>query len=272
MTLKPAGSWEWFSTRTSSTIRPRLCYRRAHLLDAQSFRWLYYLGWVQAAQGRHEDAVANLRGALALKPDDVPAQLRLAESLLAIGQWEESRGIYQAISARASRERRRPLRCRAGCRPLARCLTAAVSRLPPGRATCFPQYGAAHYALAMVYRKLGRDERIIGSSSRSTSRTRHVGPTVGRPAAARGRADSTCGSVAHIRRGADLERAGQIDEAIAEQTGSAARGSKGRAGAHQPHRALWPVGSVRSGPSTTGLRSPSIPTRPIFTTTTACSS
>ena len=31
-----------------------ICYRRAQHLDSRSFRWLFYLGWVQAAQGRHE--------------------------------------------------------------------------------------------------------------------------------------------------------------------------------------------------------------------------
>ena len=33
-----------------------------------------------------------------MKADYVPAQLKLADSLLAIGKWDESRDIYQAIS------------------------------------------------------------------------------------------------------------------------------------------------------------------------------
>ena len=44
-----------------------VCYRRAHLLDLRSFRWLYYLGWVQEAQGRHEKAAASLGGAVWLE-------------------------------------------------------------------------------------------------------------------------------------------------------------------------------------------------------------
>ncbi len=43
------------------------CYRRAHLLDVRSFRWLYLLGWVQEAQGRHEEAAASLGGAVRIE-------------------------------------------------------------------------------------------------------------------------------------------------------------------------------------------------------------
>src|SRR5271169_5555477 len=32
------------------------CYERAHQLDAAEFKWLYYLGSLQAKQGDHNDA------------------------------------------------------------------------------------------------------------------------------------------------------------------------------------------------------------------------
>src|SRR4051812_3817465 len=75
-----------------------LCYRRAQLLDSESFRWRFYLGWVQAAQGRHEDAVRTLADALRMHPGYVPAQLKLAESLLAIGKLQESGEVYHAVT------------------------------------------------------------------------------------------------------------------------------------------------------------------------------
>src|SRR3954454_22998852 len=75
-----------------------LCYRRAQQLDPQSFRWRFYLGWVQAAQGRHEDAALTLADALRMHPGYVPAQLKLAASLLAIGKWQESGQVYRAVS------------------------------------------------------------------------------------------------------------------------------------------------------------------------------
>ena len=56
-------------------------YQRAHRLDPGSFRWLYLLGWVQEAQGRHEKAAASLGNAVWLKMDDLPSRhLRTYES------------------------------------------------------------------------------------------------------------------------------------------------------------------------------------------------
>src|SRR6478752_536873 len=76
-----------------------LCYRSAQQLDPQSFRWRFYLGWVQAVQGRHEDAALTLADALRMHPGYVPAQLKLAGSLLALGRWQESGEVYQAVIA-----------------------------------------------------------------------------------------------------------------------------------------------------------------------------
>jgi tetratricopeptide (TPR) repeat protein len=190
-----------------------VCYRRAHLLQPRSFRWLYHLGWVQAAQGHHEDAVATLAAALRSKPDDLPSQLRLAESLIAIGQWNESRRIAE------STVREHPDNAEARY-DLARALAgagdvAAANASYEKACDLFPQYGAAHYALGMSYRKLGRDDE-----SRQHFALYEQNKTTVPPLEDPLRREVTAlnlGSVAHIRRGADLERVGRIDEAIAEQ-------------------------------------------------------
>jgi tetratricopeptide (TPR) repeat protein len=188
------------------------CYRRAHLLDAKSFRWLYYLGSVQAAQGRHEDAAASLRGALALKPDDVPAQLRLAESLLTAGQLDEAgRAAELVVHAQAGNaEAHYHLGRVAAARSD---LTTAVVEFSKA-CDLFPSYGAAHYALAMAYRTLGRTE---DARQHFALYEQHKGtvPPLDDPL----RREVTAlnlGSVAHIRRAADLDRAGRTGEAIAE--------------------------------------------------------
>ena len=130
-----------------------ICYRRAHLLDPGSFRWLFYLGWVLADQGRHQDAVLMLGDALRMKSDYVPAQLKLAESLLAIGKWDEGRDIYHVVSkahpesAAAYYGLGRVYATRGDLRAAA---TAYLKSLE-----LFPSYGAAHYALALAYRQLG---------------------------------------------------------------------------------------------------------------------
>ncbi len=210
------------------------CYRRAHLLDVRSFRWLYYLASVQAAQGRHEDAVATLAAARRLKPDDLPSQLRLAESLIAIGQWEESQRIAESIT------RARPEDAEAhyivGRAAAARNdLPAAVSAF--GKACeLFPSYGAAHYALAMVHRKLGREEASRQEFALYDQNKTAV-PPLDDPLR-REIAALNLGSVAHIRRGADLERAGRLDEAIAEQQ-AALRVDPGAVQAHVNLVALY---------------------------------
>ena len=67
-----------------------ICFERARTLDSKEFKWIYYLGTVQAALGNHSEAVVTLREGLQRRPDYIPAQLRLAESLLATGRTDES--------------------------------------------------------------------------------------------------------------------------------------------------------------------------------------
>jgi tetratricopeptide (TPR) repeat protein len=190
-----------------------ICYRRAQHLDSRSFRWLFYLGWVQAAQGRHEQAAITLGNALRIQPGYMPAQLKLAESLFAIGRWEESRAIYQAVST--AHPESAEAHYGVGRVSAARGDVAAATTSYLKSVELFPEYGAAHYALALVYRKLG-DEARYQPQFRLYEQNRTSVPPLDDPL----RSAVTrlnMGSVAHIRRGADLERAGKIAEAIAEQ-------------------------------------------------------
>lgn len=191
-----------------------ICYRRAHVLDADSFQWLYYLGWVQSAQGRHQDAVLTLRNALRTKADYVPAQLKLAESLLALGNLEESRDLYQTL-IRAHPENAEAYYGLGRVSAAGGDLKGSTSAY---RKACelFPAYGAAHYALALTYRKAGRETESREQFSLSEANRTAVPPSddpLRRDVTAR-----NFGSVRHIRRGADLAQAGRITEAIAEQT------------------------------------------------------
>ena len=190
-----------------------VCYRRAHLLDSRSFRWAYLLGWAQEAQGRHDEAAASLEAALALKQGDLPTMLRLAGSLIAAGRADESRRLAESMvhanpdSAEAHYDLGRAL-AETGETSAAIASYLKASEL-------FPQYGAAHYALAMAYRKLGRDEDARQHFA-LYEQNRNTVPPLDDPL----RREVTAlnwGSVAHIRRGADLERVGRLDEAIAEQ-------------------------------------------------------
>jgi tetratricopeptide (TPR) repeat protein len=190
-----------------------ICYRRAHLLDPGSFRWLFHLGWVQAAQGKHQDAVLTLGQALRLKPDYMPAQLKLADSLLTIGKREDAREIYQSIS------RAHPESAEAhyglGRVLAARGEAAAAATAYLKSCELFPPYGPAHYALAMAYRKLGEETEAQLQFSLYERNKTAVPPLEDslRSDVAR----LNLGPAAHIRRGADLEQAGRLAEAVIEQ-------------------------------------------------------
>ncbi len=190
-----------------------ICYRRAYLLNPGSFRWLFYLGSVQAVQGRYEEAVLTLGDALRMKPDHVPAQLKLAESLLAIAKWDESRDIYEAISRAhpESAEAHYGLGRVSAARGDVTTAAAAYIR----SCELFPPYGAAHYALALAYRKLGRDTESRQQFSLYEKNKTTIPPLD--DSLRREVATLNLGSVAHIRRGADLEQAGRLAEAIAEE-------------------------------------------------------
>jgi tetratricopeptide (TPR) repeat protein len=140
----------------SNDRQAEVCYERARALDRKSFRWVYYLGAVQAARGQHEMAVKTFREALKLDPGDLPAQLKLGDSLLASGDikgalsWLDSVVRQHPDSAQAYYELGRAQRA-------AKDMPAAIQSMQKA-CELFPNFGAAHYALALAYRRLGRAE------------------------------------------------------------------------------------------------------------------
>ena len=131
-----------------------VCYRRAGRLAPSSFRWAYYLGIVEAAEGHCDAAAAAIRLALRIDPDYVPAQLRLADCLLASADWDGSGQLYAAIAKKHPDDADAYYglgRVRAARHDLAGAAEAY------GKACAqFPGFGAAHYSLALVYRTLGQ--------------------------------------------------------------------------------------------------------------------
>jgi tetratricopeptide (TPR) repeat protein len=128
-------------------------YERAHQSDPRRFRWLYYLGSLQIVQGKRAEATTTLRTALRLDPGYLPARLKLADNLLATGEWEEAGRIYEGI-VKDHPDAAEAYYGIGRIRAARRDLTGAVESY---RKACelFPPYGAAHYGLAQAYRKLG---------------------------------------------------------------------------------------------------------------------
>src|SRR5438477_4192805 len=74
-----------------------IVFRHAAELAPEGFRWIYYLGIVEADRGDCEHASLSLRGALRIRSDYLPAKLRLADCRLASADWEPSRKLYSEV-------------------------------------------------------------------------------------------------------------------------------------------------------------------------------
>ncbi len=189
-----------------------VCYERARSMDPVAFRWTYYLGWVQSALGRFEEAESTLNAALGMNPRYLPARLKLAETLLASGKRREAGRIYEALV-------RQYPDLPAAHYGLGLILAAqgdSKAAIESLRKACdlFPPYGAAHYALALAYRKTGpaanvREEFKLYEQNRASV------PGVEDPLR-NAVADLNLGPLGHLRRGVSLAEAGRIEEAVAE--------------------------------------------------------
>jgi len=132
-------------------------YALARRLDDRAFEWRYLSGVVLAELGDDAAAAAAFRLALAVDGASVPAHVRLAESLMRAGDLEASRAEYVAVLrtvpdlalaiyglGRVEAALGRP--------------AAAIGRYRRALEVA-PEFGGAHYALALAYRDAGLPER-----------------------------------------------------------------------------------------------------------------
>ena len=132
-------------------------YQYAADLDRNEFRWIYYLGLVEAEQGECEQAASHLRLALHIDPDYVPAKLHLANCLLASADWDGSQLLYNEI-VKQDPDNPDAYYGLGRIRASRHDYVAAAQAYNKALAE-FPPFGAAHYALALAYRALGDTER-----------------------------------------------------------------------------------------------------------------
>lgn len=129
-------------------------YERAQSLDPQAFEWRYLDAIMLQQLARHAEAAVQLREALSLSPDYLPARVKLAEALLESGEIVESKRLFRALADE-------PAASPAAEVGLGRIAAAegqhnaAIEHFTRA-VTLFPELGAAHYALALSYRALGR--------------------------------------------------------------------------------------------------------------------
>jgi len=188
------------------------CYRRALYAASEEFRWGYYLGLVLVLSGKHAEAVAVLKSALALQPDYLPARLRLAESLIATDNLEESEGIYRRILEKESGVAEAYFGM--GRIASARKKTDSASEYYRKACELFPNYGAAHYALAIAYRDLGDKERAKEHFALNKKFQTTMPPL--QDPLLDAVSELNAGATYHLKKGVGLGAAGRIDEAVAE--------------------------------------------------------
>ena len=187
-------------------------YRRVGSIEPSNFRWPYYLGVAMTAIGREAEAIPALRRAVALDPDYLPAQLRLAKLHRTVGDWDESRKIYRKVV------RQRPDSARAhyglGRVQFARGETQAALKSYQTASRLAPDFGAAHYGLGTVYRSLGEK----GKARRHLllfERTHGNPPPLADPLLDSLRRLQSKAEY-HYLRGLGFQRRGQISEALGE--------------------------------------------------------
>lgn len=187
------------------------CYRRAMQLEPNSFQWAYYLGAVEADQGSCDTATSTLRLALRIDPNYVPAKLRLANCLLASADWDASEKLFAEIVKHhpGNADAYYGLgRVRATRRDL-----SGASEAYHKAAELFPDYGAAHYALALTYRTLGKaDQAEVQLRLYEKNKTRV--PPSDDPLMAEVRALNHSATY-QVQYGAELETQGKLEESAA---------------------------------------------------------
>lgn len=189
-----------------------ICYERAHQLEPTEFRWAYYLGMTQAELGKQSEAASSFKAALQIDKDHLPAQLRLAEALLAADRMAESRQLYELVIKRNAGL----AQAYYGLGRIAAANGNQIAAIGHYRKALelFADYGAAHYSLGLALRDQGKtteaQEHLALSQQLKLSRPTLEDPLI------MAIAEMNAGASNHLKRGALLESSGQIAESIAE--------------------------------------------------------
>ena len=194
-------------------------YARAESLAPKVFEWHYLDAVVLQRLARQAEAAAQLAQAVAASPGYLPARVKLAEALFEAGDLEQSARLFGDLTREAPAEP-------AAQFGLGR-IAAAQGRHEAAVAyfqravTLFPEFGAAHYALARSYRALGK----IDEAQRALERHAQYGPRwpgIDDPVLA---AVTTLrdDARAELQRGVRLGEAGDVEGAIAAHEAALAR-------------------------------------------------
>ncbi len=187
-------------------------YARAASLAPAEFDWRYLDACVLERLARPADAAARLREAITIRPDYLPARVKLADALLNAGKTEDSRTMFTALL-------REPQAKPEALFGLGRIAAAegkhdqAIEKIQQA-ISLFPEWGAAHYALALSLRALGRRDEAQLALQRHAQYGAQW-PAVEDPLLA-GVSALRSDPGARLRRGQKLADTGDVSDAIAE--------------------------------------------------------
>jgi protein O-GlcNAc transferase len=187
-------------------------YEHVHELEPRNFDWLYLLGAVQTELGDLAAAEKSFRTALQLRSGDLTAQLHLAQTLTALSRGDEAAEVYRQILKDHGS-------CPQAWYGLGRIQAAhgehAAAAQSFGTACdLYPFFGAAHFARAGELRKLGKISEAQGEIAAHAEHLTDE-PPLDDPLFKRIH-ELNQGVTAHIQRGAALEKAGRLRDAIQE--------------------------------------------------------
>jgi tetratricopeptide (TPR) repeat protein len=187
------------------------CYEIAGQLEREAFAWPYLSGVALAELGEARKAADRFRRALVIDPSSVPARVRLADALLADGDPGGSRELHAALVEDFPEL---ALAHYGLGRALAELGDRAAALVHYERAVALaPQFGRAHYALALA----SRDAGLGDQAARHLALYREFGarrPSLMDPLLEEIRSSAGT-SRDMIARAARLASAGQVEEAIA---------------------------------------------------------
>ena len=232
-------------------------YQYAAELEPSEFRWTYYLGVVEADQGHCEQAMSHLHLALRIDESYVPAKLKLANCLLASAEWDASQELYNQIvkqdadNADAYYGLGRIRASRRDYLGAAEAYRKAVA--------LFPDFGAAHYALALAYRAAGEAEKAE-EELRLFEKNRTGVPPANDPLL-RDIQTLNRSAIFQVQMGIDLERQGKIEESVAAHEKALEIDHRFGASAYQFDQVIW---GTRRIPKSGGALSRRHPTRSRF--------
>lgn len=186
------------------------CYARAHQLAPKAQRWAYFLGRLKAGKGQTEEAIRLLDNQTA---SYAPASVALGNALINENRPRDAARYFEtALRLAPDYAAAHYGLGRAWAQSGDTAKAVEQYRIAIG---LFPNYGAAHYAIAQALRKQG-DQSAAERELQEYEKNKTAVPPEDDPLR-REIAELNSGAMAHLRKGAELEQAGQLQDAAAEQ-------------------------------------------------------